>query len=191
MELLRRVKENSGYKKIPVILCTAMADAEHVRRACALGCRHYLVKPIQRATLLQKVAEALGEKPQTLLDKELIKSKFGVDEETYTKFAAAILQFLEEQRGLLERKINHPSSTPVIIDLPQLSENASTLGAERLSKLLDRLQAEKNRSVLMNEEYRPLLAEIEAVIQALRLQSGAGPSSIPAAAPEGTPLPPT
>ena len=100
MELLRRMKENPTFKKIPVILCTAMADAEHVRRACALGCRHYLVKPIQRSTLLQKVAEALGENPQTLLDKELIKSKFGMDEDSYARFAAAILRFLEEQLAL-------------------------------------------------------------------------------------------
>ncbi len=172
LELLKRIKESPTWKRLPVILCTSLADADHVRRAGLLGCRHYLIKPIQRATLLQKVAEALGEKASPIHDKAAIMLKFGLDDESFEKIAAASLRYLEEQITLLERKINHPTGTPIILDFNGITENAATLGAERLAKLVDRLLAEKSHSVLVSQDYLPLLEELNEVVQALKAQAG-------------------
>lgn len=59
LELLRRMKSNPRLRELPFILCTAHSDSEHVRKAAQLGCRYYVVKPVQVQVLLQRVREAL------------------------------------------------------------------------------------------------------------------------------------
>jgi CheY-like chemotaxis protein len=46
--------------KIPVIVLTAHASAEHVAEAVAAGCQAYETKPIVLRRLLERVAEFLG-----------------------------------------------------------------------------------------------------------------------------------
>jgi CheY-like chemotaxis protein len=62
LELLRTMKEHAEWKEIPVIMFTALADLETVKKAAGMGCREYLTKPIIPAQLIQKVRKALGDK---------------------------------------------------------------------------------------------------------------------------------
>ena len=57
LALLGKMKESHDLKNIPVIMCSAHSQTEIVQRAIELGCRHYIVKPINPGRLLQKVNE--------------------------------------------------------------------------------------------------------------------------------------
>jgi sigma-B regulation protein RsbU (phosphoserine phosphatase) len=68
LELVRRMREDSKWRDIPVIVCSSLADAEHVAKAARLGCRHYLLKPVERVKLLQLVDKILaGERARPVL----------------------------------------------------------------------------------------------------------------------------
>jgi len=49
--------------KIPIIVLTAHASAEHVAEAVAAGCQAYETKPIVLRRLLERIAEFLGPMP--------------------------------------------------------------------------------------------------------------------------------
>jgi len=46
IEVLRRVKADSEYRKLPVIMLTTTDDAREVERCHALGCSVYIQKPV-------------------------------------------------------------------------------------------------------------------------------------------------
>ncbi len=58
-ELLRHLKNDDTLAKIPVIVVSADATPDHVRAALTLGALHYLTKPVDVASFLQHVDEAL------------------------------------------------------------------------------------------------------------------------------------
>jgi CheY-like chemotaxis protein len=41
--LADKIKTSQLYEHIPVIICTAFQDAENIKKAAAIGCRHYLL----------------------------------------------------------------------------------------------------------------------------------------------------
>ena len=47
VEVLRQLKADESLRKIPVIMLTTMDDPEEVQRCHALGCSHYIVKPVE------------------------------------------------------------------------------------------------------------------------------------------------
>jgi CheY-like chemotaxis protein len=57
--LINDIKGKSEWADIPVIMCSSLGDAETVRQAAKAGCKHYLIKPVKKMDLLNKVAEAL------------------------------------------------------------------------------------------------------------------------------------
>jgi len=58
-ELLRFLKNDDTLAKIPVIVVSADATPDHVRSALTLGALHYLTKPLDVASFLAHVDEAL------------------------------------------------------------------------------------------------------------------------------------
>lgn len=59
-EICKRVRSNPSLAHVPVIFVTAQDEGEDTNRALSLGAVDYLIKPFQRATLLQKVAHHLA-----------------------------------------------------------------------------------------------------------------------------------
>lgn len=55
VEVLRQLKENAELRKIPVIMLTTTDDPREVARCHALGCSHYIVKPVD----YEKFSEAI------------------------------------------------------------------------------------------------------------------------------------
>ena len=54
---------NPLFKPIPVIVMTALADNETVRRVILKGCKHYVVKPIREDQLIPKIKELMPTAP--------------------------------------------------------------------------------------------------------------------------------
>jgi len=60
MELLRLLKADPRHAKTPVIMLTAMRERELVLEALHDGAADFIVKPFDRATLLQKIQRVTG-----------------------------------------------------------------------------------------------------------------------------------
>jgi CheY-like chemotaxis protein len=56
VEVLRQIKEDEELRKIPVIMLTTTDDPREVARCHALGCSHYIVKPVD----YEKFSEAIS-----------------------------------------------------------------------------------------------------------------------------------
>ena len=46
LDILRRVKENSDLKCVPVVVLTTTDDTQEIKRCYELGCSVYIVKPV-------------------------------------------------------------------------------------------------------------------------------------------------
>ncbi|MHB9031307.1 MAG: response regulator [Candidatus Latescibacterota bacterium] len=60
LELVKKLRQELGLTKLPVIVCTSRGEIDIVRRAKLLGVQGFLVKPIARPTLLATIKRVLG-----------------------------------------------------------------------------------------------------------------------------------
>ena len=59
IELIEAVRKNPAWAHIPIIMCSSLRDMQTVKKAIKSGCNYYMVKPIRKAALLEKIHEAL------------------------------------------------------------------------------------------------------------------------------------
>lgn len=59
LELAREIKRIKNYKDVPIIAVTAYALREDENRILNSGCTHYISKPFNKKTLLEKINNAL------------------------------------------------------------------------------------------------------------------------------------
>jgi CheY-like chemotaxis protein len=57
--MLRQMRENPEFKRLPVIMLTAEASPETIAKVARLGVRDYVTKPFDSDQLLDKVTRAL------------------------------------------------------------------------------------------------------------------------------------
>lgn len=60
LELLKRVRADEKYAKVPFVLLTAEADASQTAEAKEEGVDNYIIKPFSPDTLKQKLEETFG-----------------------------------------------------------------------------------------------------------------------------------
>jgi CheY-like chemotaxis protein len=83
-DMLRFVRADERFKKVPVVLATSLNDPESVLKGIELGAQDYVTKPVSPSVLVAKVKRILSpEKPRILI----------VECETATR--AAIVQIVE------------------------------------------------------------------------------------------------
>lgn len=70
IDLLVEIHEH--YPTISVLILTAYADLESAIQAVRLGARDYLIKPVEPALILTRVAEILSERDQPTRKKEIL-----------------------------------------------------------------------------------------------------------------------
>ena len=63
LEVLKTMKKNSRLAQTPVIACTAVDDPNMVREIIKMGVNDYMVKPIEKETLVQKISKLLNLSP--------------------------------------------------------------------------------------------------------------------------------
>ena len=55
IEVLRKIKENPEFKKIPIIMLTTTDDPQEVEKCHSYGCSNYVTKPINFDSFMQVV----------------------------------------------------------------------------------------------------------------------------------------
>lgn len=164
LELLARLQGSAKWGDIPVILCTAAGNVENVRKAGRLGCRYFLLKPVDRTLLLKRVSEALAGRKVEFRGREEIMKTQGLDAATYDDILKEFDQNLSEKIELFEQTLNSQTSPSVAVGIGNLYESAVILGAERLAGVLKKMQDKAMRSPLDIDDYRTLLAEIKRLL---------------------------
>ncbi len=56
MQVLETMKRSANLSQIPVIACTAVGDTSVAKQIISYGVKHYIVKPIDKNTLVEKVS---------------------------------------------------------------------------------------------------------------------------------------
>ena len=59
LEVLQRVRKNNQFKKLKIILCSALRDRETIAQGASLGIEYYILKPFKPDIVLQQVEKAL------------------------------------------------------------------------------------------------------------------------------------
>jgi CheY-like chemotaxis protein len=167
LDLLTAIKKAPELKEIPVIMCTAVSDMEHVRKACQLGCSDYIVKPVKSDVLLQKVRNIMSRHEKQVLSRNyVIMDSFGLDRREYNEILSEFRTLVDEQILALECPDVSDKDKIMGVKLTALSEGAGILGAERLQTVCDNLQ-----NILDNVNELPLSPEEEGrvLLRELRL----------------------
>lgn len=63
LTVLKKIRAEARTRHLPVIMLTAVAQMEDVRKALAAGANDYLVKPFKPDDLASRVARLLGKQP--------------------------------------------------------------------------------------------------------------------------------
>jgi CheY-like chemotaxis protein len=171
LELLRRINENPNWRNIPVIMCTALAHASSVKKAIELGCKHYVVKPIQPEHFLRAIHEALGGEAPVLRGMSDTVARFGLDplfyKETAEAFACQVYDAIHLLRSLQESR-EPDRAAPLPERLSKLAEGAALLGADRVARALEHIPANTSMDAdTLSLTYRSELAELMKELQTL------------------------
>lgn len=135
LALLEHVRKRPDLQLVPFVLCTGTADVEKVKHAAALGCKHFLVKPIKPPELMKKIREATGALPMLLREKTERVKDLGLVLGAYEKMARSFRILIDQQVPLLEA--GSASQGPAeFFPLDKMAEYATLLGADRLLFLL-------------------------------------------------------
>ena len=59
-EMLENLRKDPDLKNIPVIMCTALCEAQDIAAAMSYGISDYVTKPFDYADLIEKISNALG-----------------------------------------------------------------------------------------------------------------------------------
>lgn len=57
----RALRSHEATREIPVLLLTTRGEAENIEKGWDAGCADYLTKPVDRAALLSKIRDLIGE----------------------------------------------------------------------------------------------------------------------------------
>jgi len=63
LEVLRTMKQNAQLADIPVIACTSVDDKKVVQQVFSYGLKYYVVKPVNKETLIDKISTILDAEP--------------------------------------------------------------------------------------------------------------------------------
>ena len=174
LEFLAKINEQPEWRDILVIMCSALADMETVKKAVDAGCKHYIIKPVKKEHLLTKIRETLEHEKPVLRDKNEIKSQLGLDDETYQEIVRTFASIISDKIVFLEKRIKGETEEGDSLDLFELLESATYLGAEKIRSFLEELtiKNEKVEEKIIDSDYPLLLRELKILQDAL-------PSSIP------------
>src|SRR5262245_36146129 len=59
LEVLQRIRKDQRFKRLKIILCSALRDRETIAQGATLGIEYYILKPFKPDLVLQQVEKAL------------------------------------------------------------------------------------------------------------------------------------
>ncbi len=143
LELLAKIKEMPACDNIPVLIASAHTDLETVTNAKSVGCAGFLSKPVDKKLLLKKVSELVKDEPCVLHSKQSIMLRLDISDEDYDSLAKTIAAQLATTIPIIvleQGDPNEPISTNLAQLLNELAESATILGADKFSRVYQRIR---------------------------------------------------
>jgi CheY-like chemotaxis protein len=168
LELLKRMKEVNRLKSIPVIMCTSKADEKTVKAAAVEGCVHYFLKPIDIDSLLKKVNSILNNNIPVLRDKYSAMQKLGLDTGSYMQ---VLNEFTSLVSSTLKKLDTLDDDTTGPVDIANLLEGATLVGAERMKAVLEEMHGRLKNGELDSKDYDYSLLQRELHAVKMHLDS--------------------
>jgi two-component system, chemotaxis family, chemotaxis protein CheY len=165
LTLAQKMKTSPQCAHIPVIICTVLKDAENIKEAAAIGCRHYLLKPYRPEELRAKVLECRRNEKKVMRSQAEIISHYHLKENQYAEIRAAFRQLLEGYISFTDEK--RKSNNNGELDLGNIHECSVIFGAERLKNLLEQREKGEHTKIDDPELNQALLSEMSNVVKAL------------------------
>jgi len=175
-ELLSEMRRRPELSEIPVVLSSARADPEVVAKAAELGCRQFLVKPVNNTNLVNAIRTALKEQRRLLRPQHEVVDQLGIDSPTYRKLVGYFAAIAEAVITKLEQCLadqGQAAPEPDHIELARLLEAANLLGADRLAEVVGRLTkaAASTNGKDNAAQIRLVLRELTILMSTMRARS--------------------
>jgi DNA-binding response OmpR family regulator len=132
IEFIRRLRADVRTVVVPVIVCTANAEKDVVVEAVQMGVRDYVLKPIDRSTLLHKIDEVKARQRPALMDPSKAASTLGMDRTEYKDLLSLMVKNVTERLAEARSKIEGGDVQALVQFARDLSCSAANLGAEAL-----------------------------------------------------------
>lgn len=167
LELIAKIKVLPAFRDIPIIILSAHCDIGTVKAARGLDCESFLVKPVEKNQLLERVEQVLRDQPLVLRDKTHIMDTLQVGAEEYDDLAdmlavqvsAALPIVVLEQSESAE-----PISDQLSHRLNELAESAVLMGADKFATLHSRLVETKSMTRAQLPALLKALQDLEAAL---------------------------
>ncbi len=169
LEFITTVKRQPEWESIPIIVASAYSNLETVKQAMELGCTDFLVKPIDKTQLLERVAHVLKDAPVVLQDKRHVMQTLDIGAVEYEDLARMFATQLYVALPLVvleQQESDEPVSENLSRLLKELAESAAILGGERFVR---RYSSYKAGNTLTRSKCSALLRslqELETVLTA-------------------------
>ena len=143
-EVLRQIKADPQWKRIPVIMISALGEMESVVRCIEMGAEDYLPKPFSPTLLKARVTSCLEKKRAADRETQL----FSQLENNYARLRA-----LEQQRDDLTHMIVHDLRSPLSANLAgiEMVEMLGTVSPEQRDCLQIAMRSGQNLLGLIND----------------------------------------
>ena len=169
LEFIVKVRALPAFNNVPIIVASAHADLETVKRVKDLQCDGFLVKPIDKQQLLKRVEQLLKSQPHVLLGARKTMDRLDIGLAEYNDLVSAFSGQLAATMPIVvleQGDSDEPISENLGRLLKEVVDSASTLGADKFvlqySKLMQcGLPARSQCSVL-----RQTLQELELALLA-------------------------
>ncbi len=165
LEMLQRMKSAREFQKIPVIMSTTRADVDTVKQAVKLGCRDYVIKPVNPLQLMKKIERIMENETPVLQQYSDLVLTTRMDRHTYSELVKVFKPLLAEQIILLERLVKKMELLP-IGQLDTITLKTADVGASRLHDILEESKELLNQRTGTREQ---TLAEMQLVLREMKL----------------------
>jgi twitching motility two-component system response regulator PilH len=185
------------WRNLPIIVCTNLADEKTVTEAIRAGVRHYLLKPVKPAVLVEKVEEILARAVPVLEPRFDAMARLEVSEAEYRLLAESTMRYLDRLMESLKEARDKDQVIDAIAIAQRVREPAALLGAGRVVDSVETLNEANNKTQrdqalgLVGQEVSILLDALAQIARPGMAQkrSGTAPSGGAATSAEPVPSP--
>ena len=167
LEFIVKVRALPDFSHVPILIASAHADLETVKRVQEVHCDGFLVKPIDRKQLIKRVESLMKSQPLVLIGKEKAMGRLGIGVAEYTELANAFAVQLTATLPIVvleQGDSNEPVSENLGRLFNELAESASILGADKFSLLYSTYVGPR---LPTRSQCPPLLKALQALDSAL------------------------
>jgi DNA-binding response OmpR family regulator len=181
LDVLERMRAHDDFKKIPVILCSAVSDRVTVQRAAALSVAHYVIKPYSRAVMLEKLRRIRENITgiSELESSEIVCQRLGIDPETHREMMSSVIEDGQSWSKSTREARDKLAFQAMFVRARGLKGSCLSMGAKGLATKLDTAEAALQALADMPEPYpdhaleqlTALVTDIDREIETVRHRS--------------------